>query len=160
MTKAAAHARTSAPAKAEKYLESGEVSDDDIVRAIPLAMQAGTLVPVFHCSSEKQLGVAELMDFIAKEGPSPIGRDIPDLDENHFKCQPDDPFLGFCFKVMFDRQAGKIAFVRVFRGGMHAGDQIQTDRDKSINIGHLAHYQVHSKEDINGAGIGDIVARP
>jgi elongation factor G len=144
----------------EKYLETGEVSDDEIVRAIPLAMQVGTLVPVFHCSSEKQLGVTELMDFIAKEGPSPVGRDIPDLDENHFKCQADDPFLGYCFKVMFDRQAGKIAFVRVFRGGMHAGDQIKTDRDKTIKIGHLAQYQGHIKEDINGAGIGDIVAIP
>ncbi|MHC4937600.1 MAG: elongation factor G [Planctomycetota bacterium] len=144
----------------EKYLESGEVSDDDLNRAIPLALQAGTLVPVFHTSAEKQIGVTELMDFIAQHGPSPVGRDIPDMDENHFKCEPNDPFLGFCFKVMFDRQAGKIAFIRVFRGGVKAGDQIKTDRDKTIKIGHLARYQGHTKEDVDGAGIGDIVAIP
>ena len=144
----------------EKYLEAGEVNDDDLTRAIPLALHAGTLVPVFHTAAEKGLGVTELMDFIAIFGPSPVGRVIPDMDENHIVCQPDDPFLGFCFKVMFDRQAGKIAFVRVFRGGIHAGDHVQTDRDKDIKIGHMSHYQGHDKEDVDGAGIGDIVALP
>jgi len=144
----------------EKYLESGEVSDEDLDRAIPLALQAGTLVPVFHCASEKQVGVTELMDFIAKHGPSPVGRVIPDTDGNEIVCRPDDPFLGFCFKVSYERQAGKIAFIRVFRGGVRAGDQVKNDRDETIKIGHVARYQGHAKEDIDGAGIGDIVGIP
>jgi len=144
----------------EKYLDAGEVSDEDLTRAIPLALKAGTLVPVFHTAAEKGIGVTELMDFIGIFGPSPVGRDIPDTDENHFVCQPNDPFLGYCFKVMFDRQAGKIAFVRVFRGGIHGGDHVMTDRDKDIKIGHMGVYQGHDKQDIDGAGIGDIVAIP
>ncbi|MEM8886091.1 MAG: elongation factor G [Planctomycetota bacterium] len=144
----------------EKYLEAGEVSDDDLNRAIPMALEAGTLVPVFAVSAEKNIGVDALMDFIAVFGPSPVGRVIPDMDENKIVCQEDDPFLGFCFKVMFDRQAGKIAFLRIFRGSLRAGDQVKTDRDASVKIGHFARYQGQAKEDMDGAGIGDIVALP
>jgi len=144
----------------EKYLEAGEVSEDDLHRAIPLALQAGTLIPVFYTSATKAIGVGHLMDFIAAFGPSPVGRHIPDMDENDIVCNPDDPFLGFCFKIMFDRQAGKIAFVRVFRGGLRAGDHVMTDRDHDIKVGHMARYQGHTKEDIDGAGIGDVIALP
>ena len=144
----------------EKYLEAGEVSDDDLNKVIPLALQAGTLVPVFHCSAEKGLGVTELMDFIAEEGPSPVGRVIPDMDESKIECHAENPFLGFCFKVMFDRQSGKIAFLRVFRGTLSSGDMICSDKGDTIKVGHMARYQGHSKEDLHDAGIGDIVAIP
>jgi elongation factor G len=61
---------------------------------------------------------------------------------------------------MFDRQSGKIAFIRVFRGSLRSGDHVKSDREKSIKIGHMAHYQGHAKEDVSDAAIGDIVALP
>jgi len=144
----------------EKYLEEGEVSDDDLHRVIPQALIQGTLIPVFYTAAEKGIGVEELMDFIAIFGQSPVGRHIHDPEEHDFVCNPEDPFLGFCFKVMFDRQAGKIAFIRVFRGGIRHGDHVHSDRDKDIKIGHMARYQGNHKEEVDGAGIGDIVALP
>jgi len=144
----------------EKYLEEGEVSEDDLHRVIPMALLQGTLIPVFYTSAEKGIGVEQLMDFIAVFGPSPVGRHIHDPEEHDFVCNPDDPFLGFCFKIMFDRQAGKTAFIRVFRGGLRSGDHIHSDRDKDIKIGHMARYQGHVKQEVDGAGIGDIIALP
>ena len=145
----------------EKYLESGEVSDDDLRTAIPKALTAGTLVPVFHTNAATGAGVPELLDFIAEYGPSPVGRVVRDMDGNEIVCEADGPFLGYCFKVMFDRQAGKIAFIRVLRGSLRAGDVIQSDRsDENQKVGHGSRYQGTQKADVDQAGIGDIVALP
>ena len=145
----------------EKYLESGEVSDADLRRAIPLALKAGTLVPVFHTVADKGLGVPELLDFLAEFGPSPVGREIEDADGNKIVCKADGPLRALCFKVMFERQAGRIAFLRVFSGSLRPGDTAVLARTEEIlKIGHLSQFQGAQKAEIPQAGIGDILALP
>ncbi len=145
----------------EKYLDAGEVSDDDLSRAIPLALQAGTLVPVFHTCAVKGTGIAELMDFLAEHCPSPLGRTVRDTDGNEIACEADGPFLGLCFKVMFDRQAGKIAFVRVYRGSLRSGDMIVLGRTEEVlKVGHTSRYQGIQKSEVTETRTGDIVALP
>jgi len=142
----------------EKYLEAGEVNDDDLRRAIPLALRAGTLVPVFHTCAAKGIGIEELMDFLAEHGPSPEGRVVRDTDGNEIVCEAAGPFLGFCFKVMFDRQAGKIAFVRIYRGSLRAGDMVvHGPTGETLKVGHTARYQGLAKSDVEQANTGDIV---
>ena len=143
----------------EKYLEAGEVSEDDLRRAIPAALKAGTLVPVFHTVAEKGIGIPEFLDFMADYGPEPVGRTIADTDGNEIVCEADGPLLGICFQVMFDRQAGKIAFVRIYRGSLRSGDHAVGARtDGELKIGHGARYQGSQKGEMDQAGIGDIVA--
>ncbi|MGH7162119.1 MAG: elongation factor G, partial [Planctomycetota bacterium] len=145
----------------EKYLEAGEVSDDDLRRAIPIALRKGTLVPVFHAAAEKGVGVPELLDFLAEHGPSPVGRTIQDADGNVLECTEGDPLRAVCFKVMFDRQAGKIAFLRLFSGSLRPGDHATVARTGAdVKIGHMAAFQGSHKSEIPMAGIGDIVALP
>ncbi|MHC4957501.1 MAG: elongation factor G [Planctomycetota bacterium] len=143
----------------EKYLEAGEVSDDDLHRAVPLALQTGTLIPVFHTNAANGTGVPELMDFLAEYAPAPTARHLMDKEGNKVECTVDGPLLAFCFKVMFDRQAGKIAFVRVFRGSLRHGDSVVVDRTgDSVKVGHMARYQGHQKTEADHAGTGGIVA--
>lgn len=145
----------------EKYLEAGEVSEDDLRRVIPKALQAGTLVPVFHTCAARGIGIEELLDFLAEYGPGPAGRTVTDRDGNELVCEPDGPFLGFCFKVMFDRQAGKIAFVRVYRGSLRHGDSVVLGRTEEVlKIGHTARYQGTQKLQLDQASTGDLVALP
>ena len=145
----------------EKYLEEGEVSDDDLKKVIAQAIRQGTLVPVLHTSAEKGVGVSELLDFVADFGPSPLGRTVTDEEGNEIACVEDGPFLGYCFKVMFDRQAGKIAFVRVFRGSLGHGDVPQIARtEAAVKVGHAARYQGNHKSELDHASAGDIVALP
>jgi elongation factor G len=145
----------------EKYLEAGEVSDEDLRRVIPLALAAGTLVPIFHTVADRGLGVPELLDFLAEFGPSPVGRVIEDADGNDIACTADGPLRALCFKVMFERQAGRIAFLRVFSGSIRSGDTAVLARTEEIvKIGHPARFQGAAKAEINQAGIGDIVALP
>jgi len=145
----------------EKYLEAGEVSDDDLHRAIPLALKAGTLIPIFHTVADKAIGVPELLDFLAEYGPSPVGRVIHDADGNEITCTEDGPLRALCFKVMFERQAGRIAFLRVFSGSIRSGDTAVLARtEEQVKIGHPARFQGATKTEINQAVIGDIVALP
>ncbi|HLF94803.1 MAG TPA: GTP-binding protein, partial [Planctomycetota bacterium] len=145
----------------EKYLESGEVSDEDLRRAIPLALKKGTLVPIFHTVADKGLGVPELLDFLAEFGPSPVGRSIEDADGNAIACAADGPLRALCFKVMYERQAGRIAFFRVFSGSLRPGDTAVLARtEEPLKIGHLSRFQGSQKAEIQEAGIGDIVSLP
>ncbi len=145
----------------EKYLEAGEVSDADLRRAIPMALQKGTLVPIFHTIADKGLGVPELVDFLAEFGPSPVGRVIEDADGNKVTCAADGPLRALCFKVMFERQAGRIAFLRLFSGSLRSGDTAVLARtEETLKIGHLSRFQGSQKAEIPQAGIGDIVTLP
>ncbi|NJN14106.1 MAG: elongation factor G [Planctomycetes bacterium] len=145
----------------ERYLEAGEISDDDLHRAIPLALAAGTLTPVFHTCADRGLGVKDLLDFVAEFGPSPVARTIEDQDGNELACDASGPVLGLCFKVVFDRQAGKLAFVRLFRGTLRSGDSAVVARtEESIKVGHMSRFNGSQKSDLDQAVAGDIIALP
>jgi len=145
----------------EKYLEAGEVSGDDLRRAIPKALATGSLVPVFHTVAETGLGVPELLDFLAEYGPSPLDRVVHDTDGNRVECTEDEPLRAVCFKIMFERQAGRIVFLRLYSGTLSSGDQPVVARtENSIKVGHLSRFQGASKQDIESATAGDVVALP
>ena len=145
----------------EKYLEAGEVSDDDLARAIPLALKEGTLIPVFHTCAEKGIGVPELLDFIAQYGPSPLDRIVKDADGNVLECKEGDPLRALCFKVTFERQAGRVVFLRLFSGSLRSGDTAELARTEgTIKVGHAAVFQGDKKTEVDQAGPGDIVGLP
>ncbi|MEE8105109.1 MAG: elongation factor G [Planctomycetota bacterium] len=145
----------------EKYLDAGEVSDDDLKKAIPLALQAGTLIPIFHTVATTGVGVTDLLDFIADFGPAPEGRVIHDMDGNEIVCGADKPFLAVCFKITFDRQAVRVTFLRVLCGSLRPADMAKVDRtDETVKIGHIHRFQGNSKSETEQATAGDIIALP
>ncbi len=145
----------------EKYLEAGEVSEDDLRRVIPKALVAGSLTPVFHTVAEKGIGVAELLEFLGDFGPSPLDRVVHDTDGNKIECTEDGPLRAVCFKIMFERQAGRIVFLRVYSGSLSSGDQLTIARTgDTIKVGHASRFQGAAKEDLPAAGAGDLVALP
>ncbi|MDH3592012.1 MAG: elongation factor G [Planctomycetota bacterium] len=145
----------------EKYLEAGEVSDDDLRKAIPAALKARTLVPIFCTCAESGVGVPELLDFIAEFGPSPFDRHIVDADGNDVALSADGPTLAVCFKVTFDRQAGRIAFLRLLSGGLASADTLEIARtEEVVKIGHASRFQGTTKIELPHAGIGDFAAIP
>ncbi len=140
----------------EKYLEAGELSDDELRRAIPIALRENTLVPIFSVSAEKCLGIAKLLDFVTDYCPTPMDRKIHDADGNEVALAPDAPPLALCFKVTFDRQAGRVAFLRMLSGSMRSGDQMVLARTgESVKVGHTSQYQGSQKVDIPEAKMGD-----
>ncbi|MFQ5843744.1 MAG: elongation factor G, partial [Planctomycetota bacterium] len=143
----------------EKYLEEGEISDEDLARAIPAALRSGTLIPVFHTSAEQGIGVPELLDFLADFGPAPAGRTVPDREGGSVEGRLDAPLRALCFKVTFDRQAGKIVFLRVFSGSLRPGDQaVASPGGETIKIGHMSRMQGAGRSEIDQAPAGSLVA--
>jgi elongation factor G len=143
----------------EKYLESGEVSPEDLKKVIPLALRKGTLIPVFHTAAERGIGVPELLDFLAEFAPSPAERSVRDREGRTVPCGPNEPLRALCFKVAFDRQAGKVTFLRVLSGSMKAGDHAVLARSGAdVKIGHVARFQGSHKADIDQGVAGDLVA--
>jgi len=145
----------------EAYLEAGEVSPEDLDRAIPVAMKAGTLTPVFHTCAEKGIGVVELLDFLAQYGPSPLDRRLEDEEGDPIPCQADGPLVAACLKVMFERQAGRIVFLRIFSGSLRSGDTAVIARTgDTVKVGHCSRFQGAHKSELDQAATGDLIALP
>ncbi|HEX2134337.1 MAG TPA: elongation factor G, partial [Microvirga sp.] len=150
----------------EKYLGGGELSEDEIRRAIRKATIAGGLVPVLCGASFKNKGVQALLDAIIDFLPSPV--DIPAIqghvplhDDTHIeRCASDaEPFSGLAFKIMTDPYVGRLTFFRVYSGALKSGSYVyNSTKDRRERIGRLLQMHANKREEIDEVLAGDIAA--
>ncbi len=110
----------------EKYLAEGDLKTEDVLPALPKAMHAGTVVPIFCVAAKKDIGIHELMDDIAKYGVNPAQgphHQIEDEEkpgtgahEHELAVKEEGPVIGQVFKVLNDKYVGSLSFVRLFAG--------------------------------------------
>src|SRR5205085_3922630 len=103
----------------EKYFSEGAVTKDELFHAFPKAIRTGHIVPVLHTSSTKELGIRQLLDFIANETPSPaegVVRPAKKPDGSPASLEPKGPFAAQVWKIVVDPHVGKVACLRVFSG--------------------------------------------
>ena len=98
----------------EKFFSQGGLSEEEMRAGIHAAIQKQTFVPLFVTSAEKNVGVARLMDFIAKYGSSPVDRETltahdPDGKDVEVHLNDPDPVL-YVFKTMSEAQFGELSF--------------------------------------------------
>jgi elongation factor G len=151
----------------EKYLTDGTISDAELAGALPTAIQAGTVVPIFCVSAKKDIGLKELLDGIVQLMPSPATgarhkatKGKGDKAETvELKPDPSAPFVGQVFKTLHDKFVGNLSFIRVFQGTFHPEQQLVIERTgKSFRIGGLQLMQGNKHVAIPEAIPGDIVA--
>jgi elongation factor G len=151
----------------EKYLTDGEVSADELEAAIPKALEAGTLIPIFCTSATKDIGVRELLDALGRYGLSPTfaKRKLEGMkigvngQQKAVEPREDSEFLGLVFKVVNDRYVGHLSFIRVLSGVLTPNHQIEdVSTGKSMRIGQLLLVQGKQHVPVQEAGPGDIVA--
>jgi len=152
----------------EKYLEQGEQLDPDALHdAFGKALRTGHLVPVCFTSVNNDVGVAKLLEVIARMMPSPLEGNPPQLvagegeDESAVDVSPDPsaPVLAHVFKVSVDPFMGRLAMFRVHQGTVAKDSQLLVgDARKPFKVAHL--FRVHGKDTVEvDAGIpGDICA--
>lgn len=151
----------------ERFLTEGDVSPFELEAAIPAALAAGTLVPIFCTSAKKDIGVRELLDALSRHGLSPsyAKRRLAGLNVGiNGSAKPVEPtetseFLGQVFKVVNDRYVGHLSFLRVLAGKLTPNHQVcDVNTGKSVRVGQLL--QVHGKTatPVPEAVPGDIVA--
>ncbi len=153
----------------EKYLMEGAVTIDELAAALPKALAAGTVIPIFcTCAKkDKDIGVAELLDAMTTFSLSPVlsakrtATKGPREASEQITVEPDPKgeFVGLVFKALTDKFVGNLAFVRVFSGSYtHEQPLYNARTDKSSRTGGLALMQGNKQKPIHDAIPGDIIA--
>jgi elongation factor G len=106
----------------DKYLESGELTIEELYKGLRKGVLSGSLVPATCGSAAKNIGMIPLMDMILRSLPSPVDRGavtgkVPGTDKE-VRRMPDEkePFSGFVFKTISDPYAGRLTLFRVYSG--------------------------------------------
>src|SRR6478752_2481846 len=148
----------------EAYLEGTEPD----VATLKALIRKGTLdrafVPVVCGSAFKNKGVQPLLDAVVDYMPSPL--DVPAIkgvkpnsDEEDSRPSSDEaPFAALAFKIMNDPFVGSLTFTRIYSGKLEKGTVLNSVKDKKEKIGRMLLMHANSREDINEAFAGDIVA--
>jgi elongation factor G len=150
----------------EKFLTEGEVSPQELEDAIPKAIAAGTLVPIFFTSAKKDVGVKELLDALSRHGLSPsyAKRRLEAAVSKNGAAKPIEPteaseFLGQVFKVVNDRYVGHLSFIRVLAGKLTPNTNItDVNTGKTVRVGQLLCVQGKTSAACPEAVAGDIIA--
>ncbi|SIR12819.1 elongation factor G [Solilutibacter tolerans] len=148
----------------EKYLESGELTEEEIIGGIRTRTIKTEIVPVFCGTAFKNKGVQAMLDAVIQLLPSPI--DVPpvqgvDDDEKEVSRPSDDkaPFSSLAFKIMTDPFVGSLTFFRVYSGVLNAGDQVYNPvKGKKERVGRILQMHANTREEIKEVRAGDIAA--
>ena len=149
----------------EAYLE-GEMPD---VAALQKLIRKGTLVgefvPILCGTAFKNKGVQPLLDAVVDYLPSPVevpaikGIDAKTEEEIVRKASDDEPLGMLAFKIMNDSFVGSLTFCRIYSGKLEKGSTVMnTVKEKRERVGRMMQMHSNSREDIDVAYAGDIVA--
>jgi elongation factor G len=148
----------------EKYLESGELSEEEINQAIRTRTIACEIQPMLCGTAFKNKGVQRMLDAVIDYLPSPA--DIPpvtgeDDEGNPISRKADDKekFSALAFKLMTDPFVGQLTFVRVYSGVLASGDTVYNPiKGKKERIGRILQMHANNRAEIKEVLAGDIAA--
>lgn len=135
-----------------KYLEGEEITHEELMAGLRSGILSGNLVPVLSGSGSINIGISQLLDFIADFAPSPIDAGAVTATNaatgQEVTLEPNDgsPLTALVFKTVRD-QFGKLTFVRVFSGTLRSDSHVlNATRNVDERIGQV--YYVRGKEQI------------
>ncbi|MEQ3636025.1 elongation factor G [Alcanivorax sp.] len=149
----------------EKYLEEGDLSNDDIKAGLRQQVLANEIVLGLCGSAFKNKGVQALLDAVIEFLPAPdevkaIQGVLPDGETVEARKSSDDaPFSALAFKIATDPFVGSLTFIRVYSGVLNSGDSVLNSvREKKERVGRLLQMHANSREEIKEVLAGDIAA--
>jgi len=150
----------------EKYLEEGELTEEEIKQGLRIRTLANEIVPVLGGSAFKNKGVQAVLDAVVEYLPSPtevkaIEGILDDKDETVATREADDdaPFAALAFKIATDPFVGTLTFFRVYSGKLCSGDSVYNPvKGKKERVGRMVQMHSNSREEIKEVLAGDIAA--
>ena len=146
-----------------KFLDTGELSEQEILSILRRATIGRQVVPVYCGSAFKNKGIQHLLDGVVYCLPAP--NEIPPIicarqaEANRREPKDNDPFAALAFKIMADKHMGKLTYIRVYSGTLHSGETVlNSGRNKSQRVGRILRMHANRQEPIETACTGDIVA--
>jgi len=149
----------------EKYLDAGELSDDEIKKGLRSGIVTSTFTPVLCGSALMNIGIQPVLDLIADYFPSPQER--PSLttinpetgEEEKSENDPNGPFSAFVFKTIADPYTGKLTIFKICSGQLSSDSSIfNATRNSKEKIGQLLKIEGKVQKPINQGVTGDILA--
>jgi len=150
----------------EKYLDNGDLSDEEIRAGIRQRTLANEVVPALCGSAFKNKGVQAMLDAVIDYMPSPV--DVPPitghLDDKEGtlavrEASDDAPFAALAFKIATDPFVGTLTFFRVYSGVLKSGDTVYNPvKRKKERVGRIVQMHANSREEIKEVRAGDIAA--
>jgi elongation factor G len=147
-----------------KYLETGDLSEEEIKTGLRIRTLASEIVPMMCGSAFKNKGVQAMLDSVIELMPSPTDvEDTPGEDESGkpmvCHASDDEPFAALGFKIMTDPFVGQLIFFRVYSGVVKAGDTIYNPiKGKKERIGRILQMHANNREELKEVRAGDIAA--
>ena len=149
-----------------KYLEEGDLSEEEVVNGLRARTLATEIVPMFCGTAFKNKGVQAMLDGVINLLPSPVdvpavkGVDVDDESKELTRESNDKaPFSALAYKIMTDPFVGSLTFFRVYSGLLNAGDQVLNSvKGKKERIGRLLQMHSNNREEIKEVLAGDIAA--
>ncbi|WP_395490641.1 elongation factor G [Cedecea davisae] len=148
----------------DKYLETGDLDEADIIAGLRARTIAGEIQPMLCGSAFKNKGVQRMLDAVVELMPSPL--DIPSIQgvdekggviERH--ANDDEPFSALAFKLMTDPYVGQLTFIRVYSGVLKKGDSVYNPvKGKKERIGRIVQMHANDRHEVDELRAGDIAA--
>jgi elongation factor G len=147
-----------------KYLEEGDLSEEEIKAALRQRTIASEIVPMMCGTAFKNKGVQAMLDGVIEYLPSPV--DIPPVGGTDEDDQPvtraatdDEKFAALAFKIMTDPFVGQLIFFRVYSGMIKSGDTVYNPiKNKKERLGRILQMHANQREEIKEVRAGDIAA--
>lgn len=148
----------------DKYLETGDLTEAEIIKGLRIRTIAGEIQPMLCGSAFKNKGVQRMLDAVIELMPSPL--DVPAIDGvdekgQHAERHPsdDEPFSALAFKLMSDPYVGQLTFIRVYSGVLRKGDAVYNPvKGKKERIGRIVLMHANDRHEVDELRAGDIAA--
>ena len=148
----------------DRFLEDGDLSEDEIRRGLRTGTLSGEIVAVMCGSAFKNKGVQAMLDAVVDFMPSPV--DVPsirgvlnDASEGERHASDDEPFSALAFKIATDSFVGSLTFFRVYSGVLNSGDTIFNPvKGKKERIGRILQMHSNARKEVKEVRAGDIAA--
>ncbi|AER57212.1 elongation factor G [Pseudoxanthomonas spadix BD-a59] len=148
----------------DKYLNEGELSEEEILSGLRERTLRVEVVPVYCGTAFKNKGVQAMLDGVIQLLPSPTDRPpVQGIDENEKedtrKASDSEPFSALAFKIMTDPFVGSLTFFRVYSGVLNSGDAVYNPvKSKKERVGRILQMHSNNREEIKEVRAGDIAA--
>ncbi|MCK4350502.1 MAG: elongation factor G [Candidatus Krumholzibacteria bacterium] len=145
----------------EKFLEGGELTDEELTRGLAAGCLAGSLVPLIPVSSIGNIGIRQLMKLVVDMLPAPTWRKelMAEEEGKKIEIKPDGPTLSYVFKSLSEKHIGDLSFIRSYAGALAVGaDLYNANTESSERIGQVYFIQGKNRVETDAIGPGDIGA--
>ena len=147
-----------------KYLDDGDLSEEDIKKGLRMRTLANEIVPALCGSAFKNKGVQAMLDAVIEYLPAPpevkaIEGELDNGEHAVREADDDAPFSALAFKIATDPFVGTLTFFRVYSGVLNSGDQVYNPvKSKRERVGRMVQMHSNSRNEIKEVRAGDIAA--